>query len=50
MTKQQMKQSADQHIASTKGVQKNKVKGFRESAWAECLAFEKIMQKNREEK
>lgn len=49
MTKAQMKRDADQHIASTKGVKKNKVKGYRESAWAECLAFEKIMKANREE-
>ena len=50
MTKEQMKKNADQHIASTKGVQKSKIKGNMESAWAECLAFEKIMQMNRWEK
>lgn len=43
MTKKEMKQNADRHIASTKGVNKNKVKGYRESAWSECLAFEKII-------
>ena len=43
MTKEQMKQSADQHIASTKGVTKNKRKGYRENAWADVLALEKIM-------
>ena len=48
MTKEQMKRNTDQHIASTKGVQKHKVKGYRESAWAECLAFEKIMKAHKE--
>lgn len=46
MTKEQMKQSADQHIASTKGVTKNKRKGYRENAWADVLALEKIMKAN----
>jgi len=50
MTKAQMKKNADQHIASTKGVKKCKMKGYREAAWAECLAFEKIMKANRKEK
>jgi len=43
MTKEQMKRNADQHIASTKGVKTHKSKGYRENAWAEVLAFEKIM-------
>lgn len=43
MTKQQMKQNADQHIASTKGVTKNKTKGYREKAWADVIALEMIM-------
>ena len=48
MTKEQMKQSADQHIASTRGVTKNKRKGYRENAWADVLALEKTMKANKE--
>ena len=48
MTKEQMKKVADQHIASTKGVQKNKIKGFRELAWSECKALEVLVKVNRE--
>ena len=42
MTKAQMKNDADRHIASTKGVDKNKRKGYREKAWVECQALEMI--------
>ena len=48
MTKREMKQNADRHIASTKGVQKNKIKGYRESAWGECKALEMMVKANRE--
>ena len=47
MTKAQMKQSADRHIASTKGVEKNKRKGYRERAWIECQALEMILKANK---
>lgn len=50
MTKQDTKRSIDKHIRSTKGVKRapGKMKGYREAAWSEILAFQKIMEANRE--
>lgn len=50
MTKQDTKRSIDKHIRSTKGVKRapGKMKGYRESAWSEVLALQKIMEANKE--
>lgn len=48
MTKEQMKRNADKHVESCAGVKKNPVKGYRESAWAECKALEMIVKLNKE--
>ena len=48
MTKAQMKQNTDRHIAMCGGVKTNKRKGYREGAWVECKALEKIMKASKE--
>ena len=51
MTKNDTKRSIDKHIRSTKGVKRapGKMKGYREAAWSEVLALQKIMKANEEE-
>lgn len=51
MTKKDTKRSIDKHIRSTKGVKRapGKMKGYREAAWSEVLAFQKITEANKEE-
>lgn len=50
MTKEETKRSIDKHIRSTKGVKRapGKMKGHKEAAWLEVLAFQKIMDANKE--
>lgn len=49
MTKQDTKRSIDKHIRRTKGVTRapGKMKGYKEAAWLEVLAFQKIMDANK---
>lgn len=51
MTKQDTRRSIDKHIKSTRGVKRapGKMKGYKEAAWSEVLAFQKIMEANKEE-
>ena len=51
MTKKETKRNIDKHIRSTKGVKRapGKMKGYRETAWSEVLALQKIMETNKEE-
>ena len=50
MTKQQTKASIDKHIRGTKGVKRapGKMKGYKEAAWREVLALQKITEINKE--
>lgn len=50
MTKEETKRRIDKHIRSTKGVTRapGKMKGHKEAAWLEVLAFQKIMDANKE--
>lgn len=50
MTKRETKASIDRHIRNTRGVKRapGKMKGHKEAAWLEVLAFQKIMDANKE--